>query len=112
MPYYVVDASSSRFLLLDNRLDAGPARREPARQECLDAAVGQHAGAPRRSPPGPGASRLEATFADAIELVGADFPTEVRRPGKIPLDLIFRIKARAARSYKIFVHFDGPARRA
>jgi len=52
---------------------------------------------------------LDVTFADAIELVGADFPTEVRRPGKIPLDLIFRIKTRPPGTYKIFVHFDGPA---
>ncbi len=49
----------------------------------------------RRSPPGAGACRVSATFDDAIELVGADFPAEVRRPGKIPLDLIFRVKAQA-----------------
>ena len=34
------------------------------------------------------------TFGDAVELVGADFPTIVRRPGKIPLDLFFRVKAK------------------
>jgi hypothetical protein len=33
----------------------------------------------------------------------------VRRPGKIPLDLIFRVYARPPAGFKIFVHFDGPA---
>ena len=41
--------------------------------------------------------------------MGADFPAEIRRPGKIPLDLIFKVKAKPPGGYKIFVHFDGPA---
>jgi hypothetical protein len=52
---------------------------------------------------------VSATFGDAIQLVGADFPESVRRPGKVPLDLIFRVKARPPGAYKIFVHLDGPA---
>jgi len=52
---------------------------------------------------------VSATFGDAIELIGADFPATARRPGKIPLDLIFRVKAKPPGSYKIFLHFDGPA---
>jgi len=52
---------------------------------------------------------LQATFGDSIELVGADFPPTVRRPGKIPLDLYFRVRAKPPGGFKIFVHFDGPA---
>jgi hypothetical protein len=52
---------------------------------------------------------LAATFADAIEIVGAAYPATVRRPGKIPLELFFRVKARPPAGFKIFVHFDGPA---
>jgi hypothetical protein len=52
---------------------------------------------------------VSATFNDEIELVGADFPETVRRPGKIPLDLYFRVKKTPPSGYKIFVHFDGPA---
>jgi hypothetical protein len=33
-------------------------------------------------------------FQDAIELVGVDYPPTVRRPGKIPLTLYFRVQAR------------------
>jgi hypothetical protein len=41
--------------------------------------------------------------------VGAHYPESVRRPGKIPLELFFRVKVRPPGGYKIFVHFDGPA---
>jgi hypothetical protein len=52
---------------------------------------------------------IAATFGDAIELVGANFPESIKRPGKISLELFFRVKARVTSSYKIFVHVDGPA---
>jgi hypothetical protein len=52
---------------------------------------------------------LAATFGDTIEIVGAEYPATVRRPGKIPLELFFRVKARPPAGFKIFVHFDGPA---
>ena len=41
---------------------------------------------------------LSATFGDAIELVGADFPNRVRRPGKIPLDLYLPRQGEARRA--------------
>jgi len=106
-PYYVVDASSSRFLLLSNRLEPGQADQNPLEKNVwMGPAPGSGGEA---NPPWHWRVPLSATFADAIELVGADFPTTVRRPGKIPLDLYFRIKARPPGGYKIFVHFDGPA---
>jgi hypothetical protein len=105
VPYYVVDASSSRFLLLTNRLEGKERDENPLRQHVWTPPPENPAAVP------PWATRVPvtATFGDAIELVGADFPTTVRRPGKIPLDLVFRVKARPPGSYKIFLHFDGPA---
>jgi hypothetical protein len=117
--YYVVDASSSRFLLLSNRLgdgqaDANPLKRDvwmaPRPPETItDPATGQvrydwHGATP------PWQWRIPAStvFQDSIELVGADFPTSIRRPGKIPLTLYFRVNARPPGGYKIFGHFDAP----
>ena len=100
-------ASSSRFLLLTNQLDPGQRDQNPLIKDVWMPPAG--APPPTPSPPGAGASPISATFENAIELVGADFPAEVRRPGKIPLDLIFKVKAKPPGGYKIFVHFDGPA---
>jgi hypothetical protein len=105
VPYYVVDASSSRFLLLTNRLDPGQSDENPLKKNVWSPPT---AGSDER-PPWTWRVPVNATFGDSIELVGADFPPSVRRPGKIPLDLIFHVKARPPGSYKIFVHFDGPA---
>jgi hypothetical protein len=106
-PYYVVDASSSRFLLLSNRLEAGQGDQNPLVQNVW---MGPAPGSPEEAkPPWQWRVPVSATFGDSIELVGADFPTSVRRPGKIPLDLYFRVKVRPPGGYKIFVHFDGPA---
>jgi hypothetical protein len=103
--YYVADASSSRFLLLTNRLDGGQVDQNPLKNNVW-MAPGSDVSA---SPPWKWRVPLSATFGDAIELVGADFPETVRRPGKIPMDLYFKVKARPPGTYKIFVHFDGPA---
>jgi hypothetical protein len=103
--YYVVDGSSSRFLLLTNRLDPGERDQNPL----LSDVWMPPAGAADAKPPWTWRIPLSATFENAIELVGANFPTVVRRPGKIPLDLYFRMKAKPPGGYKIFVHFDGPA---
>jgi hypothetical protein len=106
-PYYVLDASSSRFLLLSNRLEAGQIDQNPLEKNVW---MGPAPGSGEEAkPPWQWRVPLSSTFADAIELVGAEFPTSVRRPGKIPLDLTFRVKARPPAGYKIFVHFDGPA---
>ena len=115
VPYYVVDASSSRFLLLTNRVDPGQADENPLKKNVWmppSAGAGVSAtteATPAEKPPWTWRVPVTATFGDSIELVGADFPPTVRRPGKIPLDLIFRVKARPPGSYRIFVHFDGPA---
>jgi len=118
--YAVVDARSSRFLLLSNRLEQGERDSNPLKQDVWMA--------PRTPEPvfEPGAtepSRYEwfdpkppwqwrvpaaVTFANAVELVGAEFPTVVRRPGTIPLSLFFRVNKKPPGGFHIFVHFDIP----
>jgi len=111
--YYVVNAASSRFLLLSNRLDAGEADENPLRKNVWMAPTlpTANGGAwnPAEKPPWTWRVPIAATFGDAIELVGANFPESIKRPGKISLELFFRVKARVTSSYKIFVHVDGPA---
>ncbi|HEX3904689.1 MAG TPA: glycosyltransferase family 39 protein [Polyangia bacterium] len=104
--YYVVDASSSRFLLLSNQLDPGQKDQNPLLKDIWMPPPGAAADA---KPPWSWRVSVSATFEGAIQLVGADFPAEVHRPGKIPLDLFFRVKTKTPGGYKIFVHFDGPA---
>jgi len=103
--YYVVDASSSKFLLITNRLESGQRDDNPLSSNVWTAPAGD----PTAKPPWTWRVPVSATFGDAVELVGADFPQSIRRPGKIPLDLYFRVKAKVPGSYKIFLHFDGPA---
>jgi hypothetical protein len=105
VPYYVADASSSRFLLLTNQLEPGRRDENPL----LKYVWMPPAGAPDAQPPWKWRIPMSATFGDGIELIGADFPESVRRPGKIALDLYFRVKAKPPGGYRIFVHYDGPA---
>ena len=105
VPYYVVDASSSKFLLVTNQLAAGQRDDNPLANNVWSPPAAD----PTAKPPWTWRVPLSATFGDAVELIGADFPPSVRRPGAIPLDLYFHIKAKVPGAYKIFLHFDGPA---
>jgi hypothetical protein len=121
MDYFIVDASSSRFLLLSNRMSAGEADQNPLKRNVWMAPRPPSAGP---AAPGSGEVRFDwhgqqppwppprvpayAEFSSSIELIGADYPAVVRRPGKIPLTLHFRINRRPPAGYKIFVHFDSP----
>ena len=110
--YFVLDAASSRFLLLSNKLAAGESDVNPLKRNVWMAPTPPTAEGgwqAAETPPWKWRVNVSATFGDAIELVGADFPETVRRPGKIPLDLYFRVKKAPPSGYKIFVHFDGPA---
>jgi hypothetical protein len=107
VPYYAVDASSSRFLLLSNRLAPGQHDDNPLLKNVWTPQTA--AGGANDKPPWSWRLPVSATFGDSIQLVGADFPETVHRPGRIPLDLYFKVKTRPPGGYKIFVHFDGPA---
>jgi hypothetical protein len=115
--YYVVDASSSRFLLLSNKLSQGQEDNNPLRKNVwlaprppvptTDPGTGQVSyDWQGQSPPWSWRIPVNYVFQDAIELVGADFPPSIRRPGKIPLTLYFRVQARPPAGFMIFAHFD------
>jgi hypothetical protein len=100
--YAVLDASS-RLLLLVNRLAPGEQDRNPLLHNVWMA--------PDLSsrPPWPAPRvAVSATFGNAVELVGADFPSSVRRPGSLELALVFRVLRRPPPGYGIFVHLEQP----
>jgi hypothetical protein len=121
--YFVVDGASSRFLLLSNRLEAGEKEENPLKKDVWMAPV-----LPKvvEGPPGPNGEATQKTewpdqpapwkwrisartmFEDAIELVGADFPPSIRRPGSIPMTLYFRVHKKPKPGFRVFAHFDAP----
>ena len=113
VPYFAVSAASSRFLLLSNQLEAGEQDENPLRKNVWVAPTSPLTNGgqwnPAERPPWTWRVPVTAMFDDAVEFVGANFPETVRRPGKIPLELFFRVKGRVPPGYKIFVHVDGPA---
>jgi hypothetical protein len=122
--YFVVDGSSSRFLLLSNRLEGNEKDENPLKKDVWMAPqlprVVEGEASPTGGPattktewpdqPAPWKWRVSARtmFEDAIELVGADFPPTVRRPGTIPLTLYFRVHKKPKPGFRIFAHFDAP----
>ncbi|MBI5477399.1 MAG: glycosyltransferase family 39 protein [Deltaproteobacteria bacterium] len=96
--YNVIDDTSSRFLLVSNRLGAGEQDRN-----ALRALV-------RQEPPTP-QHRVVADFDGKIGLLGYDLPAEVSRGHKFTIKLHFQVKAKPPSGYKIFLHFDGPGTR-
>ncbi len=127
--YVVVDASSSRFLLLSNQLGAGEADHNPIKKnvwmaprpperittQAAEGTVPERGGNAIKynwhgqiPPWGEPSIKVNAVFANSIELLGADLPSSIRRPGKIPLTLYFRVLTRPPGAYKVFAHFDAP----
>ena len=128
--YVVVDGSSSRFLLLSNRLESGEKDDNPLKPDVWmapqlpslvpvasgEASPNQAAGEaaqmtewPEQPAPWKWRISARAIFDDAIELVGADFPPDIRRPGKIHLVLYFRVHKKPKPGFRVFVHFDAPS---
>lgn len=123
--YFVVDASSSRFMLISNRLDAGEKDQNPLKKDVWmapqlprmvsvePATPGsepvQKSEWPEQSAPWKWRIPMHTMFEDAIELVGADFPPTIRRPGTIPLTLYFRVHKKPKPGFRIFAHFDSPS---
>jgi 4-amino-4-deoxy-L-arabinose transferase-like glycosyltransferase len=101
--YTVLDASSSRLLLLSNRVDPSLPDQNPLRRNVW------LPGGPDERPPWP-APRIttSTTFADAIELVGVDFPQTIHRPASFQLTLIFRVLKKPPPGHNIFVHLSKP----
>jgi hypothetical protein len=123
IPHFVVDVNSSGLLLLSNRLgdkqhDANPLKEkvwrtartpEPVLEPGATDSVSGKYNWFGQQPPWKWRVSTSCIFGDAFELVGADFPAAVRRPGTIPVSLYFRVNKKLAGNYwRIFVHADAP----
>jgi 4-amino-4-deoxy-L-arabinose transferase-like glycosyltransferase len=119
--YFVVDGASSRFLLVSNRLDGGEKDENPLKKDVWMAPVLPRVAAsdpnqpeatksdwPDQPAPWKWRVPVKTMFEDAVELVGADFPASMRRPGTIPLTLYFRVHKKPKPGFRVFVHFDAP----
>ena len=102
--YRVADASSSRLLLLAAALPAGAGDENPL--AALRWRPHPDDDGPRPWPPP--RLPLRAVFGEAIELLGADFPAVVRRPGALPLTLYFRARTAPPHEHQVFVHLERP----
>jgi hypothetical protein len=99
VPYHVLDARSSRVLLISNRLsETCQHDRNPLRRLVL-----QH-------PPEP-ARPLSASFEGMVQLIGFDLDRAARRGGSLSFTLYFRVARPPPPGFKVFVHFDGPGGR-
>jgi 4-amino-4-deoxy-L-arabinose transferase-like glycosyltransferase len=103
LPYAVLDASSSRMLLLTNRLGAGESDQNPLRKNVW---MPEHEG---DKPPWPTPRVVTSSvFVEAVQLIGADFPTTIHRPGGFQLTLYFRVLRKPPPGHNIFVHMATP----
>lgn len=106
IPYGVVDGSSSKLILISNRLLAGERDDSPLASLVWmpPTGAGPEARPPWPAPQHPGS----CVFGDEIEYLGADYPPVVRRPTDLPLMLHFRVKKKTPAGYAIFVHLELP----
>ncbi|MCB9565047.1 MAG: glycosyltransferase family 39 protein [Kofleriaceae bacterium] len=93
-PYYVLDDSNARFLLMSNKVD-GAVDKNPLSKAIL------------RSEPEGIKTRFSATFDDRIELIGYSMPKAVENRSKFTMTLFFKVLKPVPGAWKIFVHFDG-----
>jgi 4-amino-4-deoxy-L-arabinose transferase-like glycosyltransferase len=100
--YAVLDASSSRVLLLTNRLGPGEEDHSPLRPFVwMPSREGE-------APPWTPRVVRSSVFVDAIQLIGADFPSTIHRPGGVTLTLYFKVLRKPPAGHSIFVHFSTP----
>jgi hypothetical protein len=107
----VADASSNRHLLLAGHLPVGTPDQNPLRAFVWHPPRTSAAGA-ATTPAAPAWANptlpVQATWAEAIELVGAEFPARVSRGHALTLTLVFRVRARPPAGQKICVHLEMP----
>jgi hypothetical protein len=97
-PYFVVDDSNSRFLVISNRLGPKDEDVNPLKRFISD------------QPPKP-QHVLEANFEGKVKLLGYDLPDSLNRGQDFKMRLYFQVLQPVGGSYKVFLHFDGPGTR-
>jgi hypothetical protein len=100
IPYYVLDNSSSHYLILSNKLEGNCKKDEnPLRELVLS----------KRPTP---QHKVEINFENKVKLIGYDTDPKVgRRGSSFKLTLYFQVLKRVPANFGIFVHFDKPAAR-
>jgi 4-amino-4-deoxy-L-arabinose transferase-like glycosyltransferase len=97
-PYFLVDDSSSRYLMLSNRLGAGERDLNPLKL---------YVSSSPPTVPHP----IDINFGDKVQLIGWDAPPVVQKGQDIRLRLYFKVLQPIAGSYRVFVHIDGAGTR-
>jgi 4-amino-4-deoxy-L-arabinose transferase-like glycosyltransferase len=97
-PYFVVDDTNSRFLVLSNRLGQNEIDVNPLKRFISD------------QPPKP-KHVVEADFEGKVKLLGYDLPDSLNRGQDFKVRLYFQVLQPLGGSYKVFIHFDGPGTR-
>jgi hypothetical protein len=97
-PYFVVDDTSARYLMISNRLGPGERDLNPLRLYVSD------------KPPTP-AHPLSINFDNKVELIGWDAPPMIGAHQEFRLKLYYKVNAPLPGSYKVFVHIDGAGTR-
>ncbi len=96
-PYFVLDYSSTRTILLSNKVDGGsdqnPLATRILREEPTALITGR--------PPSP------IVYDGKIELVGWSLPAKIERGDSFTVRLVFKVRAAISGSWKVFAHFDG-----
>jgi hypothetical protein len=98
VPYFVVDDTNSRYLVLSNRL--GPKERD---LNPLKRFISETAPHPQHV--------VEADFEGKVRLLGYDLPPQIARGQEFKIRLYFQVLQPIGGSYKVFLHFDGPGTR-
>ena len=104
IPYFVLDDSNAKFLLLSNQHKEGEKNINPLARTML-----------REEPPelrgeisdGRQIVRPAVNFDDRIELVAVEMPDQVDRGDTFEVTLFFKVLRPVGGAWKIFLHFDG-----
>jgi hypothetical protein len=99
-PYYVLDDTNARTLLLSNKLDNGASDKNPLARAIL-----------RAEPTTDIKTRPESkiVFDDRIELIGWTMPARVGKGDDFYVTLFFKVLEPVGGAWKIFAHFDSQA---
>lgn len=95
-PYYVLDDTNARTLLLSNRLGEGETDKNPLAKMILRVPPAKM----KNRPPGP------VIFDDRLELIGWDMPTVVTKGDDFTVTLYFHALKTVGGQWKVFAHFD------
>ncbi|MDB4964322.1 MAG: hypothetical protein JWN44_11 [Myxococcales bacterium] len=96
--YFVIDDSSTRYLMLSNKLGPGETDLNPLKRFISDKP-------PAISHP------IDISFDGKVQLVGYDVPPSVAPRQDFKLRLYFKVIQPLGGNYKIFVHVDGAGTR-